>query len=123
MKIKNKIGIFLSGIFFNLFWVVNFAWAQRITFPINTGLPEVDGGIPTLVTNVALWILGILGSLAVIGFAISGLQYITAAGSEDAMEKGKRNMMYSIIGVIIALSAVIIIKTIDMLLSGGGWWF
>ncbi len=64
------------------------------------------------------WLLIILGSLAIIAFIISGIQYLIAAWDEEMMETGKRNMKYSIMGVIVALSGLVIVKAVDAALFG-----
>jgi hypothetical protein len=69
------------------------------------------------------WLLAIFGFIAIIAFVISGLQYLLATGDEHMAETAKRNMQYSIIGVIVALSGWVIIKAIDTALSGSGWFF
>jgi flagellar biosynthesis protein FlhB len=64
------------------------------------------------------WLLAILGVIAVIAFVISGMQYLLSAGDEDWIEMAKRNMKYSIVGIVVALSGLIIIRAIDSLLQG-----
>ena len=72
-------------------------------------------------TTFISWILGIFGFIALLGFIISGLQYIFATGDEGMAETAKRNMKYSIIGVIVALSGWIVIKAVDALLNASPW--
>jgi hypothetical protein len=81
-----------------------------------TGLPESTvGGI---IENALLWILGIFGFLGVIGFAISGIIYITAAGDDDRMKTAKQAMQYSMMGVIVGLSGVVVIMAVNAFLNG-----
>jgi hypothetical protein len=74
------------------------------------------------VTDVLLtfmnWILGLLGLFGIIAFVISGIQYLVSAGDDDTISTAKRNMKYSIIGVMVALSGFIIIQAVDTLLKG-----
>jgi hypothetical protein len=65
--------------------------------------------ISEIITNFAQWILGIFGILAVISFVIAGIQYLLAAGDEDIQQRAKRNVTYSIIGVIVGLGGLVII--------------
>lgn len=67
------------------------------------------------------WMLYLFGFLAIIAFVISGIQYLTAAGNMSSIETAKRNMNYSIIGVVVALSGLVILIAIDALLRGTGW--
>jgi len=54
----------------------------------------------------------------VIGFVISGIIYLISAGDEDAQERAKRAMIYSITGVIVGLAGLVIIYTADSFLRG-----
>lgn len=90
-----------------------------VCFPSGTGLSEKS--IVEILTSFISWILGIFGFIAILGFIVSGLQYIFATGDEGMAETAKRNMKYSIIGVIVALSGWIVIKAVDTLLSASPW--
>lgn len=81
-----------------------------------TGLS--DAPIRDILINLLRWLLMIVGILAMIGFVISGMQYMLAAGSESIMETAKRNMTYSIIGVIVVLGSFVIIQAIGVALQG-----
>jgi len=67
----------------------------------------------TVLGNLAHALLLLVGILAVIAFAISGIYYLTAAGNEDRMEAGKRGMMYAIIGLVVALAGLIIVNAVN----------
>lgn len=88
------------------------AWAQNYVYP-STGLPSAPGGIRQILANFLNWLLGIIGIVAIIAFAISGLLYLTSAGDESRMGTAKKAMVYSIIGIIVALSGFVLIKAID----------
>jgi hypothetical protein len=80
-----------------------------------TGLPH-----PTLlqiVTNVASWLLMIFGFIAIIGFVISGIIYLISAGDEDAQERAKRAMIYSITGVLTGLAGLVVLYAVSNLLG------
>lgn len=74
--------------------------------------------ISTLMTNLMNWLLGIVGFLAVIGFVISGILYLTAAGDDDQITKAKSAMMYSIIGVIVALLGFVVLTAAKTFFQG-----
>ncbi|MCX6766986.1 MAG: hypothetical protein NT170_04430 [Candidatus Moranbacteria bacterium] len=81
-----------------------------------TGLSSTS--LSDIISKFALWILGIFGFIAVIGFVISGLIYLTSAGDEDAQERAKRAMIYSITGVIVGLVGLVVIYATDSFLHG-----
>lgn len=76
----------------------------------STGLS--DKPVLEIAMSLMNWLLAIFGFIAIMAFFISGIQYMTAAGDEGQADTAKRNMKYSIIGVIVALSGFVIIKAI-----------
>jgi hypothetical protein len=85
-----------------------------ICFPADTGLSSAPVGL--LLMRLMNWLLAIFGTLAIIAFVISGIQYLVSVGNEEMIETAKRNMWYSIVGIVVALSGWIIIITIDQVL-------
>ncbi len=104
--------------------ITNFAFAQGgVQWPTSTGLPT--GSIARIVSNFTNWLLIVFGFIAIISFIVSGIMYFMSTGNTDMQEKAKKAFIYSIIGVIIALSGLIIIYSVDYFLrgsapSGGG---
>lgn len=87
----------------------------------NAGASGLPGdSIYNIIARVMNWLLGILGFIGIIGFVIAGILYLTAAGDETQIEKAKSAMLYSIIGVIVALIGFVIIKAVEGLLTAGG---
>jgi hypothetical protein len=82
------------------------------------GLYSPSGGIKDILTNVLSWLLSIIGIIALISFVISGFQYFLAAGDEKSMDTAKRNMLYSVIGIVVALSGYIVVKAVDTMMKG-----
>lgn len=133
MKIKKQNGIFIFAekffgrIFFlaiilDAYFFPGSVWAQTsgiLNIP-NVGLPSSSGGIQPILANFLNWLLGIVGVLAVISFVIAGLQYILAAGDSKTIETAKRNMTYSAIGIIVALSGFIVLQAVTTALGGSG---
>lgn len=66
-----------------------------------------------IIGNTLSWLLAVLGFFAVMGFVISGIQYLTAAGDEGQAETAKNNMKYSIIGVIVGLMGYVAVRAIN----------
>ena len=76
------------------------------------------GSISAIVFNLAAWLLLLLGSIALIGFVISGILYLTAAGNEERMETAKKGMIYSVIGVIVGLLGYVVVQAVNTWLGG-----
>lgn len=96
----------------------DYAMVSGVCFPTNTGLSSTP--LATVVMNVMNWMLAVLGFIAVLGFVISGIQYLLSAGDDDIISTAKRNMKYSVIGVVVALSGRVLIIAIDNLLVASG---
>lgn len=64
------------------------------------------------------WLLILVGMLAVIFFAVAGILYLTAAGDQTRIDTAKKAMVYSIVGVVVALLGLIILSAVDRFLGG-----
>ena len=71
----------------------------------------------TIALNALKLLLSIVATLSVIMMVISGMMYMTSAGDNERMEKGKSTFKYALVGTIIALSALIIVTQIATLLG------
>lgn len=89
--------------------------------PEGTNLPA--GSIFGIITNIMKWLLGLVGILGVIGFAIAGILYLTAAGDEGRIETAKKAMTYSIIGIVVALMGVVAMTAANTMLGGSNTKF
>jgi type IV secretory pathway VirB2 component (pilin) len=67
------------------------------------GLGTAD--LKDTVVNIIQWVLGILALVAVVMIIIGGFQWMTAAGSEERIEKAKKVISSAVIGLIIVLLA------------------
>jgi hypothetical protein len=59
--------------------------------------------------TIADFLLGIAGSIALVMFVVGGFQYITAFSGADQAKKAKQTLLYSVLGLIIAFSAYMIV--------------
>jgi hypothetical protein len=81
----------------------------------SSGLPS--SSIYTIIVGIMKWLLAIFGFVAIIGFVISGIMYLVAAGNDDMQEKAKNQMMWSIVGVIVGLVGLVVIYAVDNMLD------
>ena len=68
-----------------------------------------EGGLISILINFLLWAVGIL-SVAMIIF--SGFRYITSAGDAAKTKSAQTSLTYSIVGLIVAVLAWVIVKMI-----------
>lgn len=88
-------------------------------FGADAGIATDD--LPSFVSTMIRWILGIIGVLLVALFVYGGVLYATSAGNEDRVETGKRVMIYAIIGTVIVFAAFVVSDfVISALLSTSG---
>jgi hypothetical protein len=102
-------------------------WRQFISVVIVTGLPlfsitqanaasiagvsQVDSFIKNIITVLA----GIAGLLATVFFVIGGLSYITSSGRPEHLEKAKRTILFSALGLSITVAAFVISNIVTSL--------
>ncbi len=63
-----------------------------------------------LVLTMVNYFLGFLGLVAVLVVIYGGVTYVTAAGKDDAVEKGKKIIMYALVGLIIVLLSFVVVN-------------
>ncbi|MCK4919009.1 MAG: TrbC/VirB2 family protein [Candidatus Pacebacteria bacterium] len=112
MKMKNNIYILPLSVFLFVCY-------------IGTALADMDDGWdtpnkpdnvvedinPTLV-NMANWLLGFVGLIAVLMVIYGGFLYLTSAGDDTRAENGKKTISYALIGLVIAGFAYAIVKVV-----------
>jgi len=76
-----------------------------------------QGDARTLILTILNFFLGFLGLLAVMMIIYGGMLYVSAAGKQESIDKGKKIIMYAIIGIVIILLSFAIVNTV---LGGAG---
>jgi hypothetical protein len=76
-----------------------------------------QGSARELIKTILNFFLGFLGLLAVIMIIFGGMLYVSAAGDQGKIDKGKKILMYAIMGIVIILLSFAIVNTI---LGGAG---
>jgi hypothetical protein len=85
---------------------------KSITLPEFTQLtnPLRTVSIPVVIGRVVKAILLIIGSLAFIMFVYGGVTWMTAAGNEQSIERGRNTLIWATLGLIIVFSAYVGVK-------------
>jgi len=71
------------------------------------------------VYNVTDWLFYLLLIAVVLMGVIGGVLYMTSAGNSEKAEKGKKAIIYAIIGLVLALIARLIPSVVKMILGMG----
>lgn len=83
-----------------------FAWlvfAQISPAP----LPHVDDA--SFIANILPIVFGLAGALSVLFICYGGFKYVTSQGEPDKIQKAKDTVMYSVIGLVVSISAYAIV--------------
>ncbi|MDP4007948.1 MAG: pilin [Candidatus Peregrinibacteria bacterium] len=65
--------------------------------------------IPTLIRGA----INLLGGITIIAIMYAGIQYLTAFGDDTKLEAAKKNLIYAIIGLMIAMFSYTIVRIIS----------
>ncbi len=65
-------------------------------------------------TNVLNFLLSIIGVAALIMLVVGAFMYLTAAGDESRIDTGKSIVKYSIIGIAVALAALVLVRQVAL---------
>ena len=84
-----------------------------------------------LTVNVAQWILGISGSLALLAFVYGGVLFLISAGSSERITKAKQAIVGAVVGLVIVMASYMIIgfvfSALGVELKNSSWaqtgWF
>jgi type IV secretory pathway VirB2 component (pilin) len=79
-----------------------------------------ETSVATIVGTIARVLMSLLGIIFVVLIIVSGYQWMTAGGNEDAVKKSKERMTNAIIGLVIVLSAWAIWSFVNTFLIGNG---
>ncbi len=75
-----------------------------------------DGGIFTTVTNILVFLVGII---AVVMLIIGGIRYALSGGDQTAVTSAKNTILYAIIGLVVAFLAFAIVSFVTSQLKQG----
>ena len=78
-------------------------------------LPKVDSfegqdDLTEVVKQIINAVIGVLGIVCVVVMIIGGVNYMTSSGDTSKVEKGKKTIIYGMIGLVICVLAFIIVN-------------
>ena len=74
---------------------------------------QAGEGARGIIARSITFLFSILGAIGLGGILVGAGFYLTAAGDEERMKSGKKIVIYSVIGVVIALSATLIVRQVE----------
>ena len=85
---------------------------MRLVNIAKAGAIEDSPRVAEVLLNMLSFLLQVFGFIGIIALVVAGLMYLTAVGSEQRIDVAKKYLFYSIVGIIVALSGLIIIRQI-----------
>ncbi len=73
------------------------------------------GSINTFLQNIIQAVAGLAGLTATGFFVLGGFSYITSSGNPEHLEKAKRTLLYSSIGLVITIAAFVLSNIVTQL--------
>ena len=66
----------------------------------------------TYAENILYFVVSLIGIVAILAIVIAGVMYITAGGDRERVQKAKHALEAGIVGLAIALLALIIVRVV-----------
>ncbi len=83
--------------------------------PAIAGLPFSNKTAAASIASIIKQVVLYTGILAVVSLSWGGFLFITAFGEDDKVKKGKSIIQYSLIGVVLSISAYAIVDLVNRL--------
>ncbi|MBB4679487.1 pilin [Crossiella cryophila] len=75
--------------------------------------------VEEVLSNIQLWLLGILGSLATLFLSFGGARYLAAGGDPGEVSKAKLALKCAGVGYVVALLAPLIVEILKRIVGAG----
>jgi hypothetical protein len=117
----------IAGSFLGAFGIVPVASALDCTgadkdsaaCQVENGVGKVGGdnnttSLTTFITNLTNILFFVAGAIAVVMIILGGIRYITSNGDQAHVKAAKDTIMYSVVGLVVAILAYAIVRFIVM---------
>ena len=116
---KISIALLVLTVLFVLFGVVATVQAQY-GFSKLLGVGGLEqASVGEIIIRIIQWIMGIVGLVCVAFIIYGGVMYATSGGSEEHVERAKKILLWSIIGLVICILAFVIANAVVGAIRGG----
>jgi hypothetical protein len=76
------------------------------------------GDINSVLSNLRVWLAGLLAALATLFLTIGGIRYLLAGGDPAALERAKGSIKAAIVGYALALLAPVLATVVQRVVGG-----
>jgi hypothetical protein len=113
MSISKKISIFINStvLFFLSAPPAQAAWEQACVSEKHPDVATIQG-FQCLLTRVLSSFLTLVGIAGFLMMIFSGIRILMSGGDSGAVEKSKNSITYAVVGLVLALSAFIILNLV-----------
>jgi len=73
------------------------------------------GKVQNFITNIITVLVTLAGLVAVVFFVLGGFSYITSSGNPERLDRAKQTIMYSGIGLAVALAAYVLTNIVTQI--------
>jgi hypothetical protein len=81
------------------------------------GVQDQEGeGAHGIIARTITFLFSILGAISIGGILVGAGMFLFANGNEETVNKGKKIVIYSIIGTVIALAATLIVRQVETIM-------
>lgn len=91
----------------------------RLTDPLGVTGEDLKGPdvVYILAGRIIKFMLGIVGSLALLMFVYGGVQWLISAGNQDKVKKGRDTLVWAAIGLIVVVASYAILAEIFTIIT------
>lgn len=120
---NKKTYIYLVLILFIFFHSLPFYFGVKppAAFSQDSGPPGIDitvQDVERIITGFACWLTRVVLAIMIIFLIVSGIQFLFAQGNPERIERAKRSLIWTLVGIAVILATNIIIATIANALGG-----
>lgn len=120
MKQRTKSGLLLIA---GLGFILSIFTLSAVTALADLGDPEIfqspigDVSVPEVLTKVVNWLLSFVAILAMLGLVWGAIMFIISLGNESGIQRAKKIVLWSVIGLAVALLSFLIIQFVAGILG------
>ena len=93
-------------------------WAGPVAGPVRGFAALAVNDLPTIVSNLRNWVMGILAGLATLFLTIGGVRYLLAGGDPGEVERAKGAFRSAAVGYVLAVIAPVVLTVLQSIIGG-----
>jgi len=80
--------------------------------------PPKPASLSQIITNLRLWIMGLLAGVATLFLVVGGVRYLAAGGDPSEVERAKSSLKSALIGYALAVLAPVLLTVLNSIIGG-----